>query len=265
MDVKDLIPSYERLSALEDLDDLLTVAAEVAADTLGFDRAVVAAVADGRVGRVVGASPAGEELRAGLLAGRTRLWTDDDSGGPPVLPTTLPPGLRPGLGLGRHIWAWVAPDDRPLALLIADGRAAPIRAGDRTAARNVAAVVGIAVERVVLRRRSRAFAADVSAFGVLARGMSREVLDGEPTLPAGPDSGRDAMAALPDVALLARLTPQERRVAVLLGEGRTNAAIGELLLLAPDTVKAHVGRIRRKLGASTRVEAIALLLGTPRA
>jgi DNA-binding CsgD family transcriptional regulator len=37
----------------------------------------------------------------------------------------------------------------------------------------------------------------------------------------------------------------------------SNREIGERLFISPDTVKDHVARVVRKLGASNRVEAVA--------
>jgi two-component system response regulator DevR len=54
---------------------------------------------------------------------------------------------------------------------------------------------------------------------------------------------------------LARLTPQEQRVASLLAEGLTNRQIGERLGLAEKTVKNHVSAVLTKLGAHNRTEA----------
>jgi two-component system response regulator DevR len=54
---------------------------------------------------------------------------------------------------------------------------------------------------------------------------------------------------------LARLTPQEQRVAALLAEGLTNRQIGDRLGLAEKTVKNHVSAVLTKLGAHNRTEA----------
>jgi two-component system, NarL family, response regulator DevR len=54
---------------------------------------------------------------------------------------------------------------------------------------------------------------------------------------------------------LARLTPQEHRVASLLAEGLTNRQIGDRLGLAEKTVKNHVSAVLTKLGAHNRTEA----------
>ena len=43
----------------------------------------------------------------------------------------------------------------------------------------------------------------------------------------------------------------------LLGEGLTNAQIGERLFISPKTAEHHVSRVYAKLGLSTRAEAAA--------
>jgi DNA-binding CsgD family transcriptional regulator len=61
----------------------------------------------------------------------------------------------------------------------------------------------------------------------------------------------------------ATLTPRERDVADLVAKGFTNAAISRELVIVEGTVKTHVKNLMRKLGAATRPEAIAVLLGHP--
>jgi DNA-binding CsgD family transcriptional regulator len=52
----------------------------------------------------------------------------------------------------------------------------------------------------------------------------------------------------------ASLTPAEREVVRLAGEGLRNDAIAGRLFIAPGTVKAHLPRIFAKLGITTRAE-----------
>ncbi|WP_354643588.1 response regulator transcription factor [Kitasatospora camelliae] len=54
------------------------------------------------------------------------------------------------------------------------------------------------------------------------------------------------------------LTPREREILVLIGEGRTNRQIGEELYLAEKTVKNHVSRLLAKLGVERRLQAAVL-------
>ena len=56
---------------------------------------------------------------------------------------------------------------------------------------------------------------------------------------------------------LARLTPHERSVLELIGEGLTNRQIGERLFIAEKTVKNYVSTLFRKLGLQQRTAAAA--------
>jgi DNA-binding CsgD family transcriptional regulator len=51
------------------------------------------------------------------------------------------------------------------------------------------------------------------------------------------------------------LTPREREVHALLGEGLTNKEIAQRLFIAESTAKVHVRRVMEKLGAQTRTAA----------
>jgi predicted ATPase/DNA-binding CsgD family transcriptional regulator len=54
------------------------------------------------------------------------------------------------------------------------------------------------------------------------------------------------------------LTPAERRVVALVGEGLTNPQIASRLFVSPDTVKGHVSAAFRKLGVANRAELAAV-------
>lgn len=71
--------------------------------------------------------------------------------------------------------------------------------------------------------------------------------------PASSDLGRTCCAPLE------KLTPRQREVLALLGQGRPNKVIAQRLAMCESTVKVHVRQIMRKLGARNRTE-VALML-----
>jgi DNA-binding NarL/FixJ family response regulator len=95
----------------------------------------------------------------------------------------------------------------------------------------------------------------------------RLVAAGEPML--SPDVVRRVMAFAAEPAgdprreraqeLLGRLSPGERAVAALVGQGRTNGEIGRELLMSTATVKAYMSRVLTKLELTNRVQ-VALLV-----
>lgn len=71
----------------------------------------------------------------------------------------------------------------------------------------------------------------------------------------GPAVGHDAAPALDS------LSPQERRLLDLLGEGLTNRQIAERMELAEKTVKNYVSNLLRKLDMKSRTEAAVFVTG----
>ncbi|MDX6276254.1 MAG: hypothetical protein QOJ72_382, partial [Nocardioidaceae bacterium] len=62
-----------------------------------------------------------------------------------------------------------------------------------------------------------------------------------------------------DDDLLGRLTPQERRILDLIGEGMTNRQIATEMFLAEKTIKNHVTHLLLKLGLKRRTQAAVYL------
>ena len=71
-------------------------------------------------------------------------------------------------------------------------------------------------------------------------------------IPAALTEGRTARAA--PVVRHGELTKREVEVLGLIGEGRTDAQIGEALFISPKTASVHVANVRAKLGAESRLE-----------
>jgi DNA-binding CsgD family transcriptional regulator len=61
------------------------------------------------------------------------------------------------------------------------------------------------------------------------------------------------------------LTPSERRVAALAGEGSTNREIAQQLFVTIKTVETHLSRVYAKLGIASRAELGEAMAGAPRA
>jgi DNA-binding CsgD family transcriptional regulator len=68
-------------------------------------------------------------------------------------------------------------------------------------------------------------------------------------------SGSDALAA---ARLEAVLTPRERQIFQLLAIGESSAEVARALTLSPATVRTHVQNAVTKLGAGTRLHALAI-------
>ena len=83
------------------------------------------------------------------------------------------------------------------------------------------------------------------------------LLAGRSWRPASVDLGRQE----PDARLaarLARLTPQQVRVLMMLSDGLANKQIAHALDVSEATVKAHVSAVLQKLGADNRTQAVIL-------
>jgi DNA-binding CsgD family transcriptional regulator len=58
---------------------------------------------------------------------------------------------------------------------------------------------------------------------------------------------------------MVELSPRELEIAKLVGEGRTNAEIAELLEISPHTVTAHLSNVFQREGLASRAELASLL------
>ncbi len=93
-------------------------------------------------------------------------------------------------------------------------------------------------------------AASATAARLGAEPLARELRALQPVA-RGSVSGTGAVRS-PDA-----LTPREREILALLGQGRTNGQIGAQLFISTKTASVHVSNILAKLGVATRGEAVA--------
>lgn len=163
------------------------------------------------------------------------------------------PPLREALGWDAYVVAALTVRGATVGLLHADasrsGRA--LDALDvEVASRYSEALAGV-FERAVLRDTLRLHRHELqSAVQWMSDRLGRLASD-------APELGAGTLAGQADPDLVDALTPREREVLRLLARGKTNLAIAQSLVVREGTVKYHVKNILRKLGATSRADAVA--------
>jgi DNA-binding CsgD family transcriptional regulator len=144
-----------------------------------------------------------------------------------------------------------------IGLLCADhhGTGRTLHVTDRDWLWSYAQAVGLALHRVELEERLRHVSRQARALLSIAS-VSRAPAAAHPTSSVRRVQREAEASAGPGA--LARLTPREHDVLRLMASGRSNAQIGNELLITRETVKSHVARLHRKLGVVNRTEAVAL-------
>ena len=121
-------------------------------------------------------------------------------------------------------------------------------------------VVSASDERSVVRR-----CMSLGASGFISKSSDisnirlavNEVLNGNVWLPPGFDlETTEAGESETVIGKLAKLTPQQMRVLMMLSEGLLNKQIAYALSVSEATVKAHVSAILLKLGVESRTQAV---------
>jgi DNA-binding NarL/FixJ family response regulator len=121
-------------------------------------------------------------------------------------------------------------------------------------------IVSATEDPVVIRR-----ALEFGAAGFIPKSLDtdgignaiRTVLAGDVWVPPDVDLAETEDKEVADlVRRLARLTPQQMRVLMMLSEGLLNKQIAYALSVSEATVKAHVSAILQKLGVDSRTQAV---------
>jgi len=161
-----------------------------------------------------------------------------DERGPDVI--VLDPGPESQLPLPVLLKRWPTRGTTPSVVLLEDlegeAGAGALRAGAR-------AVLPRNASPEQIRAAVRAAAAGLAS---LPAALAMAVLDGRSGEGVAPIASGDRS-----------LTPREREILTLLGEGLANKEIGVRLGISGHTVKTHLAAIYEKLEASNRAEAVA--------
>jgi DNA-binding NarL/FixJ family response regulator len=129
------------------------------------------------------------------------------------------------------------------------------------------AAVPVAIISADEEPRSIRLALELGAAGYIAKSAKpaeirmalAALLAGKSWTPAALDLRRRAEDPEAQLASgLARLTPQQVRVLMMLSEGLANKQIAHALEVSEATVKAHVSAVLQKLGADNRTQAVIL-------
>lgn len=260
-----------RLNTATTIGELLARGCTEAGPFCGFARGVILAVHEGRLTSTGTESiddPACDALRRRTLANPIPLLPGSEEAelirraeGFRRRRSTERGMLEDALGLDHYAVAALAPESRAVALIVVDRPEPPVTDADRSTVELFSHLLGLALERVVLRLRMRELSSEIRHLSTSAQALMREAMEAPIALTTDYGHGQVFPAAglhlTAPTELEALLSDREREVAALIVTGRSNREIGEELHLSPDTVKAHVGRLVRKLGAANRVEAAA--------
>ena len=162
------------------------------------------------------------------------------------------PRMAAVLRWSSYVVAPVAVHGKTVGLLHADAGAGarPLDALDAEIAGSFAEGLSGVFERAVLRETLAQHRHELQSAVQWMSGRLGQ-LTAEASEPAPPEG------ASPELPVADMLTARELQVLRLLARGQTNLAIANTLLVREGTVKYHVKNILRKLGATSRAEAVA--------
>jgi len=270
----DFVDAHRRLRGARDVPELFSTAAAVVSTSLGFERAVVLTIAGNHLTAADSgplADPASDTLRRRVLASPVPLpagsWETVAShpfGTAHGAPSGGHVALERELSLREWIAAPVTSSGRPVAVLLADrglGEAGPCLLRDLTL---LADLIAGSLELIVLRARVRDLSVELRQATATAVAFANDAL-APVTLPSQMHARLPypmTSASAPDrERARGPLSERELEILELLARGRSNPEIAAHLTLSPETVKAHLARIFRKLGVTNRVEAAAWFHG----
>ncbi|TPG36492.1 helix-turn-helix transcriptional regulator [Mycolicibacterium hodleri] len=261
--VRSLTDGIRRMRKAESLQRLGRQARVSLCETMGFDQALLSFVeADGFVVEESERGIGGPTVvpRRHCTSERECIHTQETVEATDAA-VSSESGYRELLGTGNYLVAPILAKSRVVALLhVTKPRGRAIAIGEADVLDAFAAAYSLLYEKILnaerLQRQHASIAqaaerlaeqADRIAFAAINFDFDEQAGDEIPMLPI-------------DSALTATLSDREHDVFERLVLGASNADIAETLVITIETVKTHVKRILRKIGAVNRAEAIALYL-----
>jgi DNA-binding CsgD family transcriptional regulator len=258
--VRSLTDGVRRMKKAGSLQGLGRQACNELCDALGFDKALLSFVEDD--GFVVEESDHGPTVirRRGCVAERNCIrMRDAIRTNEADVPAT--PGYRELLGSAHYLVAPVIAESRVVALLHVCRRGeGGVSARDIDVLDTFASAYSLLHQRMLNTERVQQQRTSIARAAARLTEEADRIAAAAISLDIEYENRVEPPTIAPDSALAATLSDRERQVFGRLVLGASNAEIADELVITVETVKTHVKRILRKIGAINRSEAIALYM-----
>jgi DNA-binding CsgD family transcriptional regulator len=261
--VRSLTEGIRRMKKAGSLQGLGRQACTELCDGLGFDRAVLSFVEDdGFVVEESDHSVGGPTVirRRGCVAEgrcirlRDTIRTNEDD-------VPAAPGYGDLLGSVDYLVAPVIAESRVVALLhVSRSGEGGLSARDIDVLDTFASAYSLLHQRMLNTERVQQQRTSIARAAARLTEEADRIAAAAISLDVEYDNRVEPPTIGPDSALAATLSDRERQVFERLVVGASNAEIADELVITVETVKTHVKRILRKIGAINRSEAIALYM-----
>jgi DNA-binding CsgD family transcriptional regulator len=260
--VRSLTEGIRRMKKAGSLQGLGRQACTELCDVLGFDSALLSFIEDDGfvVEKSVGGAGGPTVIRRRDCVAerqcvrlRDTIRTNDDD-----VPAAL--GYQDLLGSQRYLVAPVSAESRVVALLHVGRSEGGLSARDIDLLDTFASAYSLLHERMLNTERVQLQRTSIARAAARLTEDADRIAGAAISLDVECDNRVEPPTIAPDSALAAALSDRERQVFERLILGASNAEIGEELVITVETVKTHVKRILRKIGAINRSEAIALYM-----
>jgi DNA-binding CsgD family transcriptional regulator len=257
---RSVIDSIRRLKAAPSVQALERQVCTELCHTIGFSSAVLSSIAPDKFIPVTshGTRGTGNPLPRNASAAEQDCirFRRIVHAGDAVVPATE--GFREVLGAEDYLVAPIVVESKVVALAHMSRARGAIADGDIDTLGLLLSVYSFVYERLL--NSGRVEQLRVSIIGAAAR-LAEEadrIAGTAVSLDTGGDDAFEADAAVG--AFTAALSNRERDVFARMVRGESNAEIADELVVSVETVKTHVKRILRKIGAANRLEAITLYM-----